>query len=346
MKMISRKKQAYPLSLKMREYLGEMNRIYRLPIDYRDLLRFTNSVPLTDKEGRDTLWISVNYPPHEQDELSEGLLQIYAMLRAEGDQSAMEHLQVDRIDLCLYGNSRPFRVRIVNTLNENFDYFYVKYADASRIFGLELEHTLSPNRIEFLTCDQTLIEEHILGIPGDIFAERHLQSSTHNKVRIAKEFVKFNERSFLKLLGDMHSANFVVHITLDLEENTYRLRAIDFDQQCYEPRMRTYQPQFFSENRAYVEIVAKYLSPESIRQYQVEERSLIHKRMQSSQFRFHRLMEAFQGEMLAPPNHIRQLAEELSKHYQRPLVKKCSTMPELVRFCLQSLEWSNQNSDL
>ena len=49
-----------------------------------------------------------------------------------------QHLTVDRIDLCSFANSQPFRVRIVNRLSDNFDYFYIKRADASRVYGLEL----------------------------------------------------------------------------------------------------------------------------------------------------------------------------------------------------------------
>ena len=41
-------------------------------------------------------------------------------------------------------------VKIRNILNDNFTYFYVKKADASRIYGLELEHMLSPYNLNFL----------------------------------------------------------------------------------------------------------------------------------------------------------------------------------------------------
>jgi hypothetical protein len=43
---------------------------------------------------------------------------------------------------------KPFRVKIRNILNDNYTHFYVK-ADASRIYGLELEHILSPDKINF-----------------------------------------------------------------------------------------------------------------------------------------------------------------------------------------------------
>jgi hypothetical protein len=65
---------------------------------------------------------------------------------------------------------------------------------------------------------------------------------------LPKEFVKFNERCFVRLLGDMRSYNFVVNITPDIEDYQYRIRAIDFDQQSYEGRRNLYLPQFFKEN--------------------------------------------------------------------------------------------------
>jgi hypothetical protein len=49
-------------------------------------------------------------------------------------------------------------------MNDNFDYFYVKRADSSRIYGMELEHLLSPNRMSYLTFEDTVVEEHIIGI--------------------------------------------------------------------------------------------------------------------------------------------------------------------------------------
>ena len=66
-----------------------------------------------------------------------------------------KHLDVARVDFCSFANSSPFRIRIVNKFNDNYDHYYIKQADASRIYGLELEHLLSPNRIIFL-----LISKH------------------------------------------------------------------------------------------------------------------------------------------------------------------------------------------
>ena len=82
--------------------------------DYEGLLRFSNAVTLYDEHGHDTLWNTVLYGPAEQREINDALRLTYALLKSDGDLSTVEHLYVDRVDLCLYGNTLPFRVRIVN----------------------------------------------------------------------------------------------------------------------------------------------------------------------------------------------------------------------------------------
>ena len=224
----SRKKIIFPVNLALRTYLRDHGREVKLPVAYRDLLNFTYSIPVKDKYGKPTLWETVSYDLHQWDFVKEGLLKIYALLKTEGDLSFSRHLDVARIDYCTFGNSNPFRIRIVNKFNDNYDHYYIKIADASRIYGLELEHILSPKRITYLTHQDSLVEEHIPGIPGDVYIEQHLDLPATNKIRLAKEFVKFNERCFVRLLGDMRSYNFVFEVLPDIEDFQYRIRAIDF----------------------------------------------------------------------------------------------------------------------
>lgn len=336
MKMIDLKKRAYPLTPSFSDYLISFGRMTPLPVSYGDLLRYSGAVALYDKNGDDTLWSTLSYPPSDRKELMSGLVQTYAILRSGGDRSVMAHLEVDRVDLCLYGNSQPFRVRILNTLNENFDYFYVKRADASRVYGLELEQVLSPNDITFYVDQGTLIEEHIFGIPGDLFVAKYMDQNL-NEVRLAKEFVKFNERCFLRLLGDMHTSNFVVDITVDFEENSYRIRAIDFDQQSYEARKIVYLPQYYKENNAIIQLGMKNLTWESVQQYQKEERTLIQKRMRSSDFRLEALLCCMERDDLAPEANVRQLAEELADHHRADAFTRCASMGALVRASLDQV---------
>jgi hypothetical protein len=262
---------------------------------------------------------------------------IYSLLKAQGDMTVMEHLYVDRVDLCVYGNTKPFRVRIVNRINDNFDYFYVKMADASRIYGLELEHLLSPNRINYLVHQNTLIEEHIAGIPGEQFMRLYINDGLQNPIRLAKEFVKFNERCFVRLLGDMHSSNFVVDVTPDFEETHYRIRAIDFDQQSYEGKKSIYLPQYFKQNNTLIQMGFKHITPESMAQYQREERALIGNRLKSSQVEIDDLLDTMESDTVSTPENTENLKQELAKHYKNEKFLACKNMGNILRLSLEQV---------
>ena len=282
MPIISKKKEIFSISASLRSYIRKYEREIDLPIYYSDLIRFDNSIPQYDKEGNDTLWETVFYQQDDMAHIYSSLKKVYALMKANGDLSVMDHLTIDRVDLCAYGNTKPFRIRVVNQINDNFDYFYIKNADASRIYGLELEHLLSPNKLSYVVNKETLIEEHIVGIPAELFIKKYLDNPNINEIRLAKEFVKFNERCFVRLLGDMHSSNFVIDITPDFEDVDYRLRAIDFDQQSYEGRRSIYLPQYYTQNNPIIDVGLKHMTPETVRQYQREERSNIASRLKVS----------------------------------------------------------------
>ena len=337
MAIIDKKKFIYKISEELRGYLVENDREIVLPIKYTDLLRYDNSIPLLDKNSKDTLWESVFYPQDDMKNIHYSLKKIYAILKADGDLSVMEHLFVDRIDLCVYGNTQPFRVRIVNRINDNFDYFYIKNADASRIYGLELEHLLSPNRMSYVVDGDTLIEEHIIGIPGDQFIKYHLSDKNLNKIRLAKEFVKFNERCFVRLLGDMHSSNFVIDITPDFEEVDYRIRAIDFDQQSYEGRKSIYLPQYFKQNNPLIQIGVKCMTPETVKQYQKEERSLIATRLKASKEKIDELLQAMSDDEISPKENVYTLRKELARHYKNRDFLSCNSMGEILKKSLDTV---------
>ena len=334
--MISKKKIPYKVTDSLREYLLEYGR-EKQSIDYQDLFRYSSSIPLINNRGVDTLWETVFYNQNEADEIHYRLKQVYSNLSADGKISVIEHLYIDRIDICPFGNSKPFRVRIVNRVNDNFDYFYVKYADSSRIYGLELENLLSPNRINYMVDGESLIEAHIAGIPGDQFIKDHRDVNPIDKIRVAKEFVKFNERCFVMLLGDMHSSNFVVDVTPDFEEVHYRIRAIDFDQQSYEGKKNIYLPQFFKQNIGYVQMGIEVMTPESMYQYQNEERSLIQGRIKTSTEPLDKLLKSMAAATISPSKYLENLKKELAQHHKDNRYKACRSMGEIIQLNLIKL---------
>jgi hypothetical protein len=327
----SKKKIFYPIQDPLKQYLLKFDREMEVPVKYSDMLRFNLSTPLLDKNGKDTLWQTVYYDESEMTELYSGLKFIYALMQASGRLEVMDHLSVSRIDYCSFGNSKPFRVRIINRLNDNYDHFYVKRADASRVYGLELEHILSPNRINYLTDSDTLIEEHIPGLPGDVFVNEYTNDNVKfNQTRISKEFVKFNERCFVRLLGDMRSYNFVVDITPDIEGNQYRIRAIDFDQQSYEGKLRLYMPQYFKENNKLVLLGIDTINEKSAKQYQQEERSIISHRIKLGRYRLKDLFHASLTDELAPIEKTLSLGKELAAYHKNSNFLKITHMGKMV----------------
>ncbi|MEM6644605.1 MAG: hypothetical protein AAF616_16620, partial [Bacteroidota bacterium] len=277
------------------------------------------------------------FPQGDMDQIYAALKKVYAIMKADGDLSTMDHLTIDRVDLCVYGNTQPFRIRVVNQINDNFDYFYIKNADASRIYGLELEHLLSPNKIIYLVNKETLIEEHIVGVPAELFIKKYLDNPTLNEIRLSKEFVKFNERCFVRLLGDMHSSNFVIDITPDFEDVDYRLRAIDFDQQSYEGRRAIYLPQFYAQNNPIIKVGLKHMTPETVKQYQREERANIANRLKVEKKRVDDLLRSMKHEKLSTSENIERLAGELADFYEDEDFRECDSMGALVELSLEML---------
>lgn len=335
---ISKKKQIYPINELLRQYLVNYGREISLPVAYDDLLKFDSATIVYDKKNRDSLWETAIYSPSHMEMIHEGLKQIYSILKTEGDSGVHRHLHVERVDYCTFGNSNPFRIKIVNNFNDNYDYFYVKRADASRVYGLELEHILSPERINYFVNNSTLIEEHIAGIPGDAFIQSYLSNPEFNKVRIAKEFVKFNERCFVRMLGDMRSYNYVFDITPDFEEVQFRIRAIDFDQQSYEGRRNMYLPQFFKENYQLVKLVQEKISPESLEQYRKEERTLMARRMKATNRMLQELINVMTQDTISQPQKIAQLRTELAQYYNDDTFLKFDNMGRILDYSLKMVQ--------
>ena len=327
----SKKKKIFPPSAELDGYLSTYGRKDRLPIQYEDMLRYMASTQLVDRRGKDTLWETVYFDQSESEEINQSLCEVYALLKTEGNMEVIEHLTIARIDFCTFGNTKPFRVRIINRLNDNYDHFYIKQIDSSRIYGLELEGILSPNRVSYLTYGKTLIEEHVAGVPGDDFMSNYLDVPKFDQIRIAKEFIKFNERCFVRLLGDMRAYNYIVDITPDIEGNQYRFRAIDFDQQSYEGWKSFYLPQYFKENNPIIYLGIDHLKKEAVRQYQLEERSLIARRARSSRTRLNQLLDCMCSDTISSKEKVEKLSEDLADHHNNDIFFSCKSMGEIVQ---------------
>ena len=331
-KLMSKKKPFFPINIKLNEYLSEYNRNLKIPIFYEDLKRFSGSFSVFNKDDKDTLWVRVFYSEHERKDIDLSLKKVYNLLHSDGNESNIDLLNIDAIDYCTFGNSKPFRIKIRNKLNDNFTYFYVKKADASRVYGLELENLLSPYNLNFLINKDTLIEEHVAGIPGDEFFEEHLEKCNNSeKSQIAKEFVKFNERCMIRLLGDMRSYNYVIIPTHDFDQVIYKIRAIDFDQQSYEGNLKVYRPQFFKENKFIMNLIKDKLDSHSLDQYKTEERSIIAKRILSSESRTKKIINCMISDNISSKENISLLSNQIFKLTKDDNFNKTKNMGEILR---------------
>ena len=123
-KLISKKKPAFKISDALSGYLTRQGRNINTPLFYSDLLRFQGSITIYDDSGNDTLWVSTFYSESDRTEIDLSLKKMYTILHADGSDVLIPYLTIDRIDYCTFGNTKPFRVKVRNILNDNYIYLY------------------------------------------------------------------------------------------------------------------------------------------------------------------------------------------------------------------------------
>jgi hypothetical protein len=142
----------------------------------------------------------------------------------------------------------------------------------------------------------------------------------------------------IRLLGDMRSYNYVIVPTHDFDHVVFKIRAIDFDQQCYEGRLNVYRPQFCIENLDMVNLVRNKIQKESIDQYKIEERSIVAKRMLSYQTRINSLTQCMQNDILSIPNYIERLREDIYQYTLDVAFRRSHTMGDIVKNALEFIK--------
>ncbi len=325
-------KDAFPVNAAFASYLQHYGRDLEIPVLYSDLINYSHANPLKDKKGKWTHWENAVYEPGQWDFLKEALIKTYSILKHLVISPEADQYDIERIDFCEYGNSIPFRIKIIEKNKQGqFDFFYIKQADANRIYGLELEYLLTSNPINFLHHRNTLVEEHIEGIPGDVFLQQNQQMTVACKTAIAKAFVQFNESCFARLLGDMRSYNFVVNFSENNGDTQFHIRAIDFDQQCYEGRKNLYFPQFYKENIEYVELVLQMLTYDEIEQNQQIEFSAMAARIITYRRQLMELVNSMIKDDISENYKIQLLRSELNVHFNTNRFSRCKTMGAIVK---------------
>jgi hypothetical protein len=150
----------------------------------------------------------------------------------------------------------------------------------------------------------------------------------------------------IRLLGDMRSYNYVVIPIHDFDQVVYRIRAIDFDQQCFEGNFKVYRPQFFKENYPMVKLVKEKLQNSSIEQYKDEERAVLAKRIHSAENRIKRLLQIMGDDIISTDEHLQQLKLELYRYTNDLNFKKAKSMGNIMSAAFEFITRNFKNTNL
>ncbi len=319
-------KEVYPVSDSLQQYLQQYQKDRELSLAYTELLHYSHTNAIKDANGKHTHWERVVYDDNTREQLYQKILVLFAQLK----NNPTQQFSVSSIDFCEFANSMPFRINLVDDANQQQDYFYIKTADASRIFGLELEQLLTSNHINFLYHKNTLVEEHIEGIPGDDFLPAIEQLTAVEKEQLSIAFIRFNEQCFARLLGDMRSYNFVI-LKNDGTEFPFSMRSIDFDQQCYEGKLNLYLPQFFKENYQYVHLATATLEPSMIENIRLAERKSMTELAVQHADQLNALLELMGKEEISDNYKVVSLRRELNDYHRNHHFSHCKTMGAILQ---------------
>ena len=80
-----------------------------------------------------------------------------------------------------------------------------------------------------------------------------------------------------------------------------------------------------------MQFTTNLLDPKTAYQYQREERTLLLQRASASQQRLDILLDAMHADIIAPPENVVRLRQELAEHFHADVFLKCESMAALVR---------------
>ncbi len=96
-------------------------------------------------------------------------------------------------------------------------------------------------------------------------------------------------------------------------------------------------PQYFKENNVIVNLAIQLMTRETVHQYQIEERTLIAKRMKAGKRMLKDLLDCMSQDTISTPEKTLQLKEELSQYYQTASFNKCKNMGDIVKTSLKEM---------
>jgi len=128
----------------------------------------------------------------------------------------------------------------------------------------------------------------------------------------------------------MRSYNFVVLKNGD-SARPFTIKAIDFDQQCYEGKLNLYLPQFYKENYPYVQLATAFLGDDAIDTIRITERKAMAGHYARNFSQITALLKVMQEEELSEQYKVVSLRKELNKYHHTSIFNHCKTMGSLVK---------------
>jgi len=84
-----------------------------------------------------------------------------------------------------------------------------------------------------------------------------------------------------------------------------------------------------------IQMGMKYLTAESVKQYQAEERTLIANRLREEKSRMHDLIDTMKKDTLSIRDNLESLKQDLARHYTNDNFLNCKSMGEVVELSLK-----------
>ena len=84
-----------------------------------------------NKKDNDSLWVRVFYSDSDRIEIDKKLKEVYSLLHSDGSNITEPYLNIDAVDYCTFGNSKPFRIKVRNIINDNFTYWYTTFKNCA-----------------------------------------------------------------------------------------------------------------------------------------------------------------------------------------------------------------------
>src|SRR5690606_15517581 len=89
------------------------------------------------------------------------------------------------------------------------------------------------------------------------------------------------------------------------------------------------------QNNPLIEIGLRLMTPETVRQYQREEQSLIAHRIKASRYALKDLIDAMVKDKISLPEHVGNLRREMAKYYGHDKFLHCRNMGEILKLSLK-----------